>query len=67
MNATLETPTADAEIDYGLCQICFKPFTARSWDQRHSIWYSGEDCHAACCPDARCREKRTQRSKARQP
>ena len=52
-------------IDYGLCQICFKPFTERTWESRHSIWYSGEDCHAACCPSVDCRFERDARAAAR--
>lgn len=37
-----------------LCSECNKPFTAKSWDKRHTNPRDREsDCHAECCP--RCR------------
>jgi len=52
-----------------LCQICFKPFTARTWDERHTIpaWHNsgGEDCHAHCCPHPACRDEREQAQRLR--
>ena len=48
--------------DDALCQICFKPFTERTWANRHTItdWHNaaGGDCHARCCPNLDCREAR---------
>jgi hypothetical protein len=45
--------------DDELCGICYKPFSARSWENRHSVpsWHpaAGRDCHAKCCPSAYCK------------
>lgn len=66
MDTTLIAPYVIPDtIDNGLCQICFKPFTERAWESRHTIWYSGEDCHAACCPSVDCRSARNARAAAR--
>jgi len=37
--------------DGALCAVCRKPFTAASWDKRHTDPRDSErDCHEACCP-----------------
>ena len=34
-----------------LCSVCRQPFTAKSWEDRHTNPFDGEsDCHRRCCP-----------------
>ena len=43
------------------CPVCGKPFTAASWDTRHTVPFgrhAGEDCHARCCPAPDCKQTR---------
>jgi hypothetical protein len=53
-----------------LCQICFKPFTELTWENRHTIpdWHNaaGGDCHARCCPHPACRQWRKDAADKRQ-
>jgi len=49
------------------CAICGGGFSARSWDERHTVPsgpHAGEDCHARCCPAPECRVSRRQRQLA---
>lgn len=42
-----------------LCHICYRPYTERTWENRHTIpeWHTpgGEECHERCCPHPVCR------------
>lgn len=52
-----------------ICPICGKGFTAKAWDERHTVPFGrhqGEDCHARCCPHPDCVWARTQARKAKE-
>jgi hypothetical protein len=58
-DATLSTPTAADGEDwkYERCAVCLKPFTAKSWEDRHDFVYDRErSVHAKCCI---CNKERT--------
>ena len=51
-DTTLFTLPAADEPDwkYERCAVCLKPFTAKSWENRHDFIYDNErSVHAKCC------------------
>lgn len=48
-----------------ICCVCFGGFTQKSWDERHTSPYTGEDCHARCCEAGICREERRGQARLR--
>lgn len=40
-----------------ICVVCGGQFTLDEWDDRHST-YTGEDCHADCCPLCQAHDER---------
>ena len=44
------TPEPEPDWKYERCAVCLKPFTSKSWDNRHDFIYDRErSVHARCC------------------
>ena len=39
-----------------ICYVCNEPFTAREWDERHTV-ENIYDCHSYCCPECNSADK----------